>query len=135
MSAGCDDITGPLLDFDPGHGCPSTCRAIHSKQLASIRCTDVSPDDPKLKALAANYKKRFRIGSRKELVTGVDTFGCAAFNDYRDVPGAWTNNEPHCEFGTPGVKSLLTLCPVTCGCVQKKGSIQCPTTCSNNSAH
>ena len=136
MTAGCDDITGPLLHFDANHGCPSTCTAVHSKQLASIPCTDVAADDPNLKALVAGYMQHFDDG-RNWFAAKVGENGCAWLSSplIKDQPGFSTDDVPNCEYLFDGVKSPLTLCPVTCGCAQKKGSIQCPATCSNDSAH
>ena len=146
MSAGCDDVTSPLLNFKTSHGCPSTCTVVHSKQLASIQCTDASADDPKLKALVTRYMQYFNVHAshyrrRKDLATLVDNNGCDGLKDNRtkNTPGLWTDNEVNCEFWSLDVKSLSTLCPVTCGCAHKKesiqGSIQCPTTCFHNPAH
>ena len=143
MCAGCDNITSPLLDFRYGGGCPSTCKAKETKQLSSIRCADVSADDPKLKALAMRYIHWFNAtkgtvysGMRREphrlrMAITVYESGCAALwnRALKEVPGAWSNNGPDCEFFSPGMKTLQTLCPISCGCAHKKGSIQCPTTC------
>ena len=151
MTAGCNDITSPLLIFDATGGCPSTCTAMHIKQLASVRCADVSADDPKLKALATKYIHWFnateslaRSGVRatsdypSRLSVAVDVYenGCVALKNpaVKATPGAWIDDGPNCEFMTGELKSLSTLCPVTCRCAQKKGSIQCPTTCSSKPA-
>ena len=137
MSAGCNDITSPLLHFGSRDGCPSTCTAMHSKQLESIRCADVSAGDPKLRALAAAYIHQFNASVRLGFAVNFSKSGCAAVENptVKALPGAWTNNVPNCEWATPNVKTILTLCPVTCRCAQKEGSIQCPTSCLSNPAH
>ena len=137
MSVGCNDITSPLLNFDSSGGCPSTCKAKHKMQLASIRCADVPAGDSKLKALAARYIQWFNMTEgtphsgrrqplRVDLAVLLSKSGCVALESPRlkAFPGVWTNNLLNCELLTPDVKTLFTMCPVTCGCALKKTVVE-----------
>jgi hypothetical protein len=126
VTCGCGDLTSALLWIGPNSGCLRGCQEAARSKAEIAGCSDAQPSSTELAALVG-YSRAYELYFAGWSLTNASVraeLGCLALNF--DVP--WLCDQEYFN-ASYGAKSLVPLCPVTCGCIEDSAKPGCPRTC------